>query len=106
MGKYVKKGYGVRKPKKFFCEICKESEKATLEYHHIIPRTEDDCQDDWVNVCIICSNCHSKVHENQIEIIGVLPSTHLPYKRIVVYKENGISNVPDVSEIQYKRKDK
>jgi hypothetical protein len=43
------------------------------------------------------------VHEGKIKIIGVLPSTHLPYKRILVYEENGISNVPGIQEVFYKK---
>jgi hypothetical protein len=103
MGRYVKKGNGTKKPQKFFCEVCNEQNKSTLQYHHIIPRTDNECKDDWTNVCIICANCHNKVHEGRIKIIGILPSTHLPYKRIVVYEENGISNVPGIQEICYKK---
>ena len=103
MGKYIKKGSGTRKPKKVDCEICGEKNKATLHYHHIIPRTEDDCTDDWSNVCIICSNCHNKVHDYIIEIIGVFNSTKLPYKRTLVYKINGVCNVPGVEDTFYHR---
>lgn len=103
MGKYIKKGHGLRKPKKIFCEICNESQKSTLQYHHIIPRTDERCQDDWTNVCIICSNCHNKVHEGVINIKGILPSTILPYRRVVVYEENGKCNVENVDDILYHR---
>jgi hypothetical protein len=86
------------KPKKVSCEICAEENKAVLHHHHIIPRTDPRCTNDWLNVCVICSNCHNKVHANQIKIVGVFPSTQLPYKRTLVYEINGVSNVPGITE--------
>ena len=88
------------------CEICGENNKATLHRHHIVERTEINTSNDDFNLAIICSNCHSKVHSGQIEIVGVFPGTKPPTGRILVYKENGICNVPglenEVSPYQHK----
>lgn len=89
---------GKTKPKKSVCEICGESNKSTLHYHHIIERTEPECTDDWGNVCIICANCHNRVHAEEIKIIGIYPSTKLPYKRTLIFEKNGVSNVPGITE--------
>jgi hypothetical protein len=86
------------------CEICGEKNTAVLHKHHIVERTDPNCTDDWGNVCIICANCHNKVHDEQIKIIGVFPSTQLPYKRTLIYEENGVSNVPGITEPYYRPK--
>lgn len=99
----VRKHENAKKPKKVSCEICGETCKAVLHHHHIIPRTDPKCTDDWVNVCVICSNCHNKVHADEIKIIGVFPATKLPYKRILVHEINGISNVPGIEKTYYQR---
>lgn len=84
------------------CEICGESNKAVLHKHHIVERTDPNTShDDW-NLAIICANCHNKVHDSQLKIIGVFPSTQLPYKRTLVYEKNGESNLPGVNEPYYK----
>lgn len=92
------------KPKKISCEICNLTCKSVLHYHHIIPRTEPDCTDDWINVCVICSNCHNRVHSDEIKIIGIFPSTKIPYRRTLVFEENGSSNAPGIKEALYKPK--
>jgi hypothetical protein len=89
---------GSVKPKKIKCEICAESSKSVLHYHHIIPQTDPGCTDDWINVCIVCSNCHNKIHADEIKVIGIFPSTQLPYKRTLVYEKNGICNVPGIDK--------
>jgi hypothetical protein len=91
-----------RSVKKINCEICSENNRAVLHRHHIIPRTDPLCTDEWDNVCVICSNCHNKTHAGQINIIGVFSSTKLPYKRTLVFEENGKCNVPDLASIPFK----
>jgi hypothetical protein len=86
------------KLKKVSCEICGESSKATLHTHHIVERTNPESTEDWSNLCVICANCHNKVHANTIKIIGVYPSTKPPYGRFLVFEENGISNLPGVKD--------
>lgn len=99
MGKYIKRRKGSsKKPKKIECEICGENNLATLHEHHIIPRTDNSCNDDWLNVCIVCSNCHNKIHSEQIRIIGIYPSTKQPYNRSVICEENGESNLPEITK--------
>lgn len=87
------KNHQTKKLKKVLCEICSCKDKETLHWHHIIPRTDPNCTDDWKNVIIVCSNCHNKIHANKIKIIGIYDSTNLPYKRIVVFEENGKKNI-------------
>lgn len=89
------------KPKKINCEICKEPNKAVLHYHHIVERTDPNCTDDWGNVCIICANCHNKVHNGQIKIIGIYPSTQQPYDRTLIFENQGVSNAPGITDPYY-----
>lgn len=83
------------------CEICGETNKAVLHKHHIVERTDPNCTDDWGNVCIVCANCHSKIHDDQIKIVGVYPSTKLPYGRTLVHEIDGVSNCPGITEPYY-----
>lgn len=83
------------------CEICGETDTAVLHKHHIVERTDPNTSHDDMNLAIICSNCHNKVHDGSIEIVGVFPSTQLPYKRTLVYKKDGVSNVPGLEEPYY-----
>ena len=88
------------------CEICGENNKAVLHKHHIIERTDPNTSNHEYNLAIICANCHNKIHAkpSQIKIIGIFPSTKLPYKRTVIYEENGKSNAPDLTEGPFKSK--
>lgn len=88
------------------CEICEEDDVATLHKHHIVERTDPDCTNDWINVCVVCSNCHNKIHHGNIEVIGLYPSTKLPYKRVLVYKVDGVCNIPGLEEPYCKSKAK
>lgn len=83
--------------KKVSCEICKCDDVNTLHYHHIIPRTEVECTNKWSNICIICSNCHNLYHAGEIKIIGIYPSTQMPYKRTLIYEKDGKRNL-DIDE--------
>ena len=86
---------------KIECEICGEKNKSCLEKHHIVEKTDVNCNDHPMNLAIICSNCHSKVHGGHIKLIGIYPSTKLPYQRTLVYEINGVSNVPGITEPYY-----
>lgn len=88
----------MKKLPKIICEICGETDKNALHYHHIIPRTDPDCTNKPENIAVICSSCHSKHHLGSIEILGVLPSTKLPYSRVLIFKRDGKCNVPGVEE--------
>jgi hypothetical protein len=87
---------------KEFCEIegCK-AHKETLNWHHIVERTEIDTSNNPYNIAIICSNCHALVHAGVIEIIGVYPSTN-KYGRKLIYKRGGVSNVEGINEPYFK----
>jgi hypothetical protein len=87
---------------KICCEICGEADRKILHKHHIVERTDPNSTNDWGNICIICPNCHNKVHAKEIDIIGLFPSTKAPYGRTLVYERNGESNLPGVEEPPYK----
>jgi hypothetical protein len=55
-----------------------------------------------MNLAVICPNCHSQVHTGRIKIIGVFPSTQPPYGRTLVFKKDGVSNVPGLDEPYFK----
>lgn len=86
------------------CEICGETNTATLHKHHIVERTNPNTTNHEMNLSIICANCHNKVHADppQIKIIGIFPSTKLPYKRTLVFEENGKSNAPGLVDPPFK----
>ena len=48
------------------------------------------------NLCILCCNCHTLTHTGELIIYGVVPSTKLPNKRILVYELYGKKNI-DIS---------
>jgi hypothetical protein len=78
------------------CEVCGEDDLSVLHRHHLIPRTELNTTNDDYNLGILCSNCHNKVHDGSIEIIGVFPGTKPPTGRILVFKKDGVCNVPEL----------
>ena len=88
---------------KDFCEICKTTDKETIQWHHIIERTELNTTNDPYNISIICSNCHNLVHAGRIKIIGVYPSTN-SYGRKLIFEKDGVSNFPGITEPYYKPK--
>jgi hypothetical protein len=83
------------------CEICGEDDKATLHKHHVVPRTDGNSDNNPMNLAILCSNCHNKIHHGSLKVIGIYPSTKLPYRRTVIFEENGNSNVPQIKEPYY-----
>ena len=83
------------------CEICGENNASVLHKHHIVERTDPNTTNHNFNLAVICANCHSKVHDGQIKIIGLYPSTQLPYHRTLVYEQDGVSNVPDIKDQYY-----
>lgn len=86
------------------CEICGNDNKAVLHKHHIVERTDPNTSNHPLNLAVLCSNCHNKIHHNQIRIIGLFPSTKLPYKRTLVYEENGKINAPELVDPPFKSK--
>lgn len=58
------------------CEVCGEDDISILHRHHIIPRCDDRCTNKDSNIAILCPNCHTKVHEGEIVIIGVYLTTN------------------------------
>jgi hypothetical protein len=83
------------------CEICGDSNIAVLHKHHIVERTDPNTSNDDMNLAIVCANCHNKIHAKMIKIIGLYPSTKLPYARTLVYEIDGKSNVPGISDPYY-----
>lgn len=90
------------------CEIegCNETDKSTLHLHHIIERTQENTNNHPLNLAILCSNCHNKVHAGIIKLIGLYPATRPPNNRILVYEINGKKNIEDIDKpyIEFKNK--
>ncbi len=84
----------IKKLEKICCEICGNNEKTVLHNHHVVERTELETNNDHTNLVCLCSNCHNKIHGDIVKVVGLFNSTKLPYKRTLVYIENGICNVP------------
>ena len=80
-------------PEKIQCEVCDEKDTCTLELHHIIPRSDPRCTNHPFNLTVICSSCHSKHHHGDLNILGLIPSTKLPYGRTLIYELNGVRNI-------------
>lgn len=101
-----KTGLQASKRPKIECEVCGEGDESALHRHHIIEQIELETSNDDFNLAILCANCHSKVHNGSIKIIGVFPGTRPPTGRILVYKINGVCNVPELenAEPYYKPK--
>ena len=91
---------------KIACEICGESDPATLHRHHIVERTELHSDNDPYNLAVLCANCHNKTHDGSIKIIGVFPSTKPPAGRTLVYSINGVPNIPGLDKAYYTPKPK
>lgn len=81
------------KLEKINCEVCGEKNKEVLHAHHIEERTSVDCSNNNWNMIVICPTEHSKIHNGDIKIIGVWPSTS-GNGRKVVYIKDGVCNFP------------
>lgn len=65
------------------CCICDNDDYNVLDCHRIIPGSQ---YNEW-GTLVCCSNCHRKIHSNEIEIIGKYHSTA---GITINYKENGV----------------
>lgn len=100
----------MKRPKlqKIRCEIegCGVTEKAALHLHHIVERKVIGTSNDPMNLAILCANHHELTHDGKkLEIIGVYPSTG-EQGRTLVYKLNGVPNIPDINEPYFKNQPK
>lgn len=77
---------------KICCEICGETNKNILHWHHIVERVEVNSNNSPWNISVICPSCHSKVHNLDIKIVGVWPSTNVSGRKLI-YIKDGICNV-------------
>lgn len=93
-----------KKPEKVACEVCGEKDKNVLDLHHIIPRTEPECTNSGMNLAVLCSTCHRKVHLGNLKILGVYPSTSKT-GRTLVYELDGVKNL-DIEPYHFKPKPK
>jgi hypothetical protein len=97
---------GLKKLVPSICEICGENNTAVLHKHHIVERTDPNTSNDDMNLAVVCANCHNKIHAKIIKVIGLYPSTKLPYARTLVFEINGVSNVPGITDPYYTPKAK
>ena len=88
----------MKKLQKIVCEICGEKDTSILDYHHILERTEIGSNNHQNNLAILCKNCHGRNHLGNLKVIGIIPSTKMPYGRTLIYEENGMRNI-DVDPI-------
>jgi len=79
-------------PKKIKCEVCDDDRSGLLEHHHVVPRAEGGDDNYW-NVAVVCSSCHSRHHHRHgsLKIIGIYPSTEPVMGRTVIYEEDGVN---------------
>lgn len=49
------------------CYFCEEDDYNLLDVHRIVEGKNDGKYTDF-NVLVVCSNCHRKIHSNQIKI--------------------------------------
>lgn len=93
------------KIQKIKCEVCGFKDQCSLHYHHIIPQTDARCTNDRFNICVLCSNCHNKVHHGNLKIIGVYPSTD-PSGVTLIYELGGEKNIEGIDEPYFTPKPK
>ena len=87
------------------CEIEDCNETENLHLHHIIFRTEINTTNNKFNLCILCPNCHNRVHSGRLKIISIYPSTLPPNGRTLVYELDGVKNIDiDSAYIEFKNK--
>lgn len=67
----------VRKTVDTYCTFCGENNKAVLDVHRI-QHGCDGGQYNTSNTVVACSNCHRKIHDNQIQIDQWYQSTTGP----------------------------
>lgn len=64
----------VKKLQEKKCKFCENDEYCTLQVHRIIPGCEGGKYID-LNTVVVCSNCHTKIHNDIIKIDRKYPST-------------------------------
>lgn len=92
-----------KKLHKEYCEIegCPIKDSRLLNHHHIIERTELNTSNNIWNLAVLCQHHHTLLHEKDIEILGVFPASN-KQGRILIYKINGVPNVPGITEFYFK----
>lgn len=84
---------------KICCEICGEKNKDILHRHHITEQIDTNCTNHPFNLAVVCPTCHSKIHNENIKIVGVFPSTKQA-GRILIYIKDGVCNVPGMENAE------
>ena len=51
------------------CYFCDEADYAVLDVHRIVPGCENGKYSDF-NSLTVCANCHRRIHDGQITILG------------------------------------
>ncbi len=79
LSKHYKENKEIYNQHKTKCCICGETAKCCLEFHHTGPKkfnisrslkyiTPEELLEEFDNVCCVCKNCHSKIHNNLIKL--------------------------------------
>lgn len=92
---------------KLYCEIeeCNVTNPKLLHHHHIVERTEIGTSNNTWNLAVICANCHHLIHNGELQIIGVYPSTNRQGRKLI-YKRNDIINIAGITEAYFKHQPK
>lgn len=69
------------------CRICGEDDYSVLDVHRI-QEGKDGGKYNFLNSVTLCSNCHRRIHDGKIEIIGKFLCSDGTYK-IMIIDENG-----------------
>lgn len=56
------------------CALCGETDQSILDCHRIIPGSEGG-KYTLRNTVTTCSNCHRKIHDGQVKILGRHPTS-------------------------------
>ena len=63
-----------------FCVACGERDPASLEHHHLVPRSAGGSDDD-ANLMTLCHACHGKMHGYRRQNVRVLTTAALAAKK-------------------------
>lgn len=102
MARKKKAGILAAKRPKLRCEIegCSITDEYILHRHHIVEKTEINTSNHDFNLAVVCANHHNMIHAGRLEIIGVFPGTRPPTGRILVYKLDGVCNIPELEHME------
>ncbi len=79
-----------------FCVACGEHDPASLEHHHLVPRSVGGSDDD-ASLMTLCRACHGKMHGYRRQNVRVLTTAALAAKKAA---GAGLGNRTNLAEAQ------